>query len=722
MVIVTRSFRAALGRVALAACLAALAVAWLAACGGEGPSDGVATPAPTRQPTAASAPEHTPTPVTPAASAATPIPAATPTPTPTPTPTATPAPTPTPVPPPEKLLAIYMVGSDLEEDDESGTKDLLELIEGYESLPNDSSLAVVVAFGGANKRGWRGMKFADARRIIDDAEDGRFGDESGPNAYLRRYDDANMDDERSLRTFLDFLADEYPATESRFLTLWDHGNAYKGFGGDTNFGSPQMSLDAMAAAFQGSRRGAFDMIGFDACLMASLEVARYVYPYARFMLASEELEPGHGWLWSEVVRAYALEDSVADAGKRMVDNFVQDVHGGPRFDGRTLSLVDLARYDELAAALNPVVSALGREIAYGDEYAFDVAVSIAGAGAFGASQRGNEPPASTDLKHLAALLYERFAGTDFQPMLDALLDEIDGFVVHSANDGSRPHANGISVATPGDPDPEYAQYKLSEAWLEFDSAYGDFLASDTTAPAVLRQTSDSDGTTAAFADDFLTQVTALYGFVERVEMDDGSADDYFMVVAELEALPTGVEGEYFVEEWDQWWFTVEYDPDENTAWIPASFGGRFEDGYGEYSIYTAEIDFRPRDAQDYEPAVLTLFVDESGVFDHSIQTYQYIYSGPDDEVGTLLFDKATYQLIPGDAVRFWNYGFHLRDATLDDWFETGDFVTFAQEPFFLLEYLEFVDDAGLPLDYYYALQAQDVSGNAALTELALAGE
>ena len=45
-----------------------------------------------------------------------------------------------------------------------------------------------------------------------------------------------MDDESSLTMFLEFIGDEYPVFESRFLTFWDHGNSYMGFGGDTNFG------------------------------------------------------------------------------------------------------------------------------------------------------------------------------------------------------------------------------------------------------------------------------------------------------------------------------------------------------------------------------------------------------------------------------------------------------------------------------------------------------
>ena len=627
--------------------------------------------------------------------------------------------------PTRKLLAIYMVGSDLEDGGDNGlesgmagTNDLFELIEGYESLPEKDSIEILVAFGGADKDGWRGMKFADMPQIIEDSLDDWFGNEESPNAYLRQHDGANMDDEESLKEFLDFLRDEYADSDRRFLTFWDHGNSYKGFGGDTNFNNDGLSMDEIASAFQRSQAGVFDLIGFDACFMAGVEVAKVIQSYAQYMMASEDLEPGHGWLWSEVVEIYAREDSIVEAGKQMVESFVDDVHGGPRFDGRTLSLVDLSRYDSLVAALDPVIEALGSQFPFADEYATAVASGISRAGTFGESERDDSPAISIDLQHLIQLMAAEFSGTDLEPLLGELLEEIDRYIVHSSHDGSRPHANGVSIAAPADNDPKYSEYKLSDTWLDFQKSYDAFTTGDTVAPTVAQQTSDEAGTWATFTDENLTEVTTVYGFVEAVAYDDGTVDDVFMVVAELEAQPTSNEREYFTPSWDQLWFTVEYDSSEITAWIPASFDGRFEDEYGECSTYTAEIDFYLDGSTEPNLAVLTLYVDENWqVFDHSIQTYQYVYSGPDDKEGTIRFDKATYQLIPGDSVQFWNFGYNLHDAAYDDWFQASDIVTFSQEPVFGLEELLFVDEHDRPLDYYYAMYAEDVNGNGVLTEL-----
>ena len=607
-----------------------------------------------------------------------------------------------------------MVGSDLEDGGEhgptrgmNGTKDFHELVKGYNSLTDELEVEVIVAFGGADKDGWRGMKFADMFQIIDDAEDGEFGNETHPDAYLYQADYANMDDESSLKLFLDYLRDGYPNFDQRFLTFWDHGNSYKGFGGDSNF-DDALYLDEIARAFERSQAGTFDLIGFDACLMASVEVAKIIAPNARYMIASEELEPGHGWLWSAVIQSYAQEDSIVEAGKRMVDNFVQNVHvapGKPEAKGKTLSLLDLSQYDQLVSALNPVISAYDRQMFASREYSDSLILGVTGARSYGESDKA-APQTSIDLKHFAQLLLEATPNAEVGASLNRLIGAVDDFVVHSNHDGSVPNSFGIAIDAPENSGKEYEKYsayKVNETWLDFQDTFRDYLESDTGPPELTDSYVGDDGEiVATFYDENLAGVTTVYGFVESVE-----SEDYFMVVAELEAYPTEYEGEYFTPAWDQWWFTVEYDSGEQTAWIPASFAERFvaEDGR-EYTAYVSEIDYYQAGASIGDTAVMTLFVDENmEVVDHQIQTYW------EDEEGAVWFDKATFRIEPGDAVQFWNWGFHLDDPSADGWFDASDIVDFVQDPVFQLEFLEFEDQFGEPIEYLYALWAEDASGN-----------
>jgi hypothetical protein len=42
-----------------------------------------------------------------------------------------------------------------------------------------------------------------------------------------------------------------------------------------------------------------EMIGFDACLMGNWEALVGLQGLTRYVLASEEIEPGHGWDWKD---------------------------------------------------------------------------------------------------------------------------------------------------------------------------------------------------------------------------------------------------------------------------------------------------------------------------------------------------------------------------------------------------------------------------------------
>ena len=742
-----------------------------------GPSDAAMTtplPEPTASPTPTPSPVPTDTP--------TPVSSPSPTPSPVPTDTSTPVSSPTPTattgipsqspatrdqqvkrgfssdpgvlspyvqPHPidgagRKLLAMYIVGSDLEDGllhleygfrEHDGlllTDDLKELLKGYKALPDGGTVEVLVAFGGANKDGWRGMKFANISQLTDDARDGEFGNETGADAYLYRADDANMGDESSLTLFLDYLRDGYVNFDQRFLTFSDHGASYIGFGNDTNFNSDDLSMDEMARAFQNSDPGRFDLIGFDACNMASLEVAKVIEPHAQYMIASEAKEPGHGWFWTSVIEAYAQEDSILKAGERMVDDFVENPLHNVIRDPKTLSLLDLSEYDTLISALDPVVSALGDELLDNREYA-DALIDSAGERgaqeyAAGEAREGSRSRLSIDLMHFAQLLKERISDTELDANLEDLMNAVKRFVKHSKNDGRMPNSYGIAIDAPENTGDQFSAYKVSDAWLYFQGEYAGFLAGDRESPEVIGEYTDSEGTFATVRDENLALVNTLQGFIAPIEYEDGTVEEFFMVVADDEAFPTDEEDVYLAPAWDQFWFTVEYDPQAPTAWIPAYFSHSYEEDGLEHRVLTAEIDYyqaeRDYSGRDVQPALATMSLilrhngEDWEIWDHYIETYKILFSGPDDEEGYVQFDKASYQLAPGDRVEFWNFGFSLEDAANDSWFPTGDgVVTFVQEPVFLWEFLEFTDEWDEPFDYYYAIWAEDASGNPTLSDL-----
>ena len=353
------------------------------------------------------------------------------------------------------LFAVYLMGSDLEDDvlepkgtpDEetngeivtngAGSDDLREMTESLKAMTPEqrANLDVVVGFGGARKQGWKGIKYTNADCIIKDSEDNYFGNS---DCYSQNTPEGDMGKEQTLKNFVTYLKDNFPAPDykNRTLVLWDHGAAHIGYGPDTNT-QTTMSLESISNAIKADPVK-YDMIGFDACLMGSLDVAKFVKNNANYMLASEELEPGHGWQYTEVFNHIANNPnaSVADIGKYMVDSFI-DSPSHATTDGRTLSLVDLREFNNVINAIASVSGSLNASL---DTIYPTVLKSAENSQLYGKESKG-DLAYSFDLKHFLSLLSANNSNLDVSDLNLAL----DKYILKSRNDGTRKDSNGVAI-------------------------------------------------------------------------------------------------------------------------------------------------------------------------------------------------------------------------------------------------------------------------------------
>ena len=109
----------------------------------------------------------------------------------------------------------------------------------------------------------------------------------------------DMADPETVRKFVERLTAE-PA-DRHAAVFWDHGSSFT-FGSDDSAPfSGAMDVDEIAAQFRNDpedeTRGykTVDLIGFDACLMSSVEALSEFTEVAPLFVASAELEPGDGW-------------------------------------------------------------------------------------------------------------------------------------------------------------------------------------------------------------------------------------------------------------------------------------------------------------------------------------------------------------------------------------------------------------------------------------------
>ena len=141
--------------------------------------------------------------------------------------------------------------------------------------------------------------------------------------------------------------------------------SWTGFGVDEDPGPHEYLnfktiLSALRTALDSAGIAKFDFIGFDACLMASMEMIAMLEPYANIYIGSEDLEPGHGWNYQYFERLYDTPYGLT--GQKIAevlwDSFFNEGTDVPT----TLSVIDLTKVAPFVAAVEALASVLVKEL------------------------------------------------------------------------------------------------------------------------------------------------------------------------------------------------------------------------------------------------------------------------------------------------------------------------------------------------------------------------
>lgn len=246
----------------------------------------------------------------------------------------------------EESWAIYwyLCGSDLEGDGGFATDDLAELMEV--ELPEH--VTVVIQTGGASTW-WNDLIDAEKlQRWVYDSQGLTLVDEQ-PSA--------SMGEASTLADFLSFANENYPASRKAVL-FWNHGGgSVSGAAFDELYDLDSLTLDEMYAAFsavwpENAAQPPLELIGFDTCLMATVDVAHVFSGLAHYMVASEETEPANGWYYTGWAGALAEDPAMDGAalGRIICDTYYEGCQAVGTEENATLSLVDLTRTGPLLEA------------------------------------------------------------------------------------------------------------------------------------------------------------------------------------------------------------------------------------------------------------------------------------------------------------------------------------------------------------------------------------
>ena len=128
----------------------------------------------------------------------------------------------------------------------------------------------------------------------------------------------DMGEANTLTNYLQFCYDNYK-TDHYSLVLWNHGGGpLVGYGKDELYEGDTLMLSEIDSALANSPftgENKLDWVGFDACLMGSIEIAGVMSKYADYMIASQETEPGCGWDYSFLSEYNTTSDSEKIAEK-----------------------------------------------------------------------------------------------------------------------------------------------------------------------------------------------------------------------------------------------------------------------------------------------------------------------------------------------------------------------------------------------------------------------
>ncbi|NLI21776.1 MAG: hypothetical protein GX418_09545 [Clostridiales bacterium] len=329
-------------------------------------------------------------------------------------------------------LMVYLCGTDLESEGGCAAADLQEMIAA--GVKPGGNVTVYVQTGGTLQWTVKGM--------TDKAGERWLVSKSG----LERVDSLGRVDMGNAETFTDFLRygfAQYPA-DRYGLVLWDHGaGATDGVcydeitGNSLNMAKIYKSL---AAATGNAADKRFAFIGFDACLMANYEMALHLRPFADYMVASEETEPGEGWDYSAWLPLLVKDPGrdIQMVAKKIVDSFIQSVDTSYG-DFGTLAAVDLTKLDALRDAMEEMGAALTGEITGGNFNA--ISRLRQNVRAFGETDED-----SSDMIDLSvfARIYQKYDAAGAKKLLEAL----DEAVVYSRCTSNLTEVTGLSVLVP----------------------------------------------------------------------------------------------------------------------------------------------------------------------------------------------------------------------------------------------------------------------------------
>jgi len=242
----------------------------------------------------------------------------------------------------------------------------------------------------------------------------------------------DMSDPGTLVGLLDHVAERY-RPERLALMIWGHGSGFRSAGLDSESGGVLHPAE-LAAAVAGR---AIDVIGFDTCCAATIEIAWELRRAAGYLVASEDVQPADGWEYDDLLARFATTDGSPSALARSIVESHASVHAS--VSNATIAAIRLDRVpavmaslDELAVALYHATGTVEARDRVRASLFYDVEDFYATPGDL-----------AIDLGDLGRLIEEEYEIADREA--SALARAVDEAVAWSESGAANPRATGLAV-------------------------------------------------------------------------------------------------------------------------------------------------------------------------------------------------------------------------------------------------------------------------------------
>jgi carboxypeptidase T len=329
--------------------------------------------------------------------------------------------------------------------------------------------------------------------------------------------ETNSGDPQTLLDFVNWSITNYPA-EHYFLDIWGHGKGWQGVSGDAT--GDWLEMDEIKSVL-GKFKDRIDVVGFDNCNMAMIEVYTTFLGYTDYIVGSEKEIDAVGWPYDIIFGDLQADPFTTplDLARNIAIQYVDWAENSSYYSA-TVSVTDMAylqdminRTDELAKVLDRMLTIFYDDIEYSVLH----------------TEKYKQSPSPRDLYHFMQQLIWNVNSTPVKLAAENVMDGFENLI--PANEfWTSPHekppvpvdnAHGITVWLYDGSPPMYSEYILLDYalmthWDEFLVKYKNGI----TRPQVefdvgyTLSNSDSQGYDDTITLDYSTDISGLNVTVE----------------------------------------------------------------------------------------------------------------------------------------------------------------------------------------------------------------